>query len=64
MGVAGPGDVFTAGGEFDGCHRLGDQVAGLGTNDVNTQDAIGLGIRQNLYPALGISCAPARPLAP
>src|SRR4051812_4604629 len=48
MGVVGAGDVFGGGFELHGDDGLGDHVGGVGAKDVDAEDAVGLGVGDDL----------------
>jgi len=54
VGVARPGNVLAGSTVLDGQGGLGDHLAGVGADDVHTQDAVGLGIRDELDETLGL----------
>jgi hypothetical protein len=53
VGVRRAGDVFGAGAELDGDDQLGQEIAGVGSQDVGAEDAIGLRVREDLDLAIG-----------
>src|SRR6185295_14842207 len=53
MRVAGARDVFAARAEFYRIGAFGDQVACARADDMNAEDAVGLGIGEHLHAAFG-----------
>src|SRR5215472_4070485 len=58
MGVAGARDVLGGGAELLGQRRFGDQGTGIGTNDVDSEDPVGLALGENFDKTLGIAIGP------
>ncbi len=54
MSVAGAADVFRAGAVFDGQGALGDHLARVGADDVDAQDPVRLGVRDEFHHALRV----------
>src|SRR5262249_37746807 len=55
MGVAGARAILGGGGELDAQRHFGNQIAGLGADDMATHDPIGLGVGENFDEALGVA---------
>lgn len=54
VGVARPGNVLGGSAVLDGKRGLGDHLAGVGADDVNTKDAVGLSVGNELDDTLGL----------
>jgi hypothetical protein len=54
VGVAGAGNILGGGTVLDGKGSLGDHLTGTGTDDVNTENAVGLGIGDELDKTLSV----------
>ena len=57
MGVTRPADVFTAGTIFQSQCSLSNHLTGIRTNDVDSQNSIGLGVTQELDHTVGLLIA-------
>ena len=55
MGMDDAGDVFAAGGEFEGSYAFGNQFAHHRADHVHAQDAVGFGIGQHFNRAFGFA---------
>src|SRR6266446_9715891 len=60
MGMAGPRDVLGGSAEFHAHDDLGDQIAGIGPQDMSAQDPIGGGVGENLHETVGHGHGPGR----
>src|SRR5437868_6346952 len=54
VGVAGAGDVLGGSAELHGDGGFCDHIAGVGTKNVHSEHAVGLGVGKNLYKAIGL----------
>ena len=54
MRVAGAREIFRRTAEFHQHRRFRDHVAGVRTDNVNAEHAVGLGVGQNFHKAVGL----------
>ena len=57
MRVADARDVLGAGAEFHCHHRFGDHLRGMRSDDVDAENAVGLGVGENLHETGGLVLA-------
>ncbi len=63
VGVHGAGEILGASVKLHGGDRFGDQLGGVGAEDVYAEDAIGLAMTDNLDQTGGLTRAWTRPRA-